>query len=471
MNKFTEVGGERWPLTTEEKLYEVAHAVNNLDLREIYAAYGVDFRRKIASGSLSLCPFHSDTKIGSFIVKPHSATCYSCGFHAGGNLAATKALLENKFEKSFSDEEVLLQVATDLGLIGADDFLELSGAKYKKKSSAPRRWEPQPIQKLNSEELEFRTFVYSRMQALYGLSEGDKSELLTKRNLSEARTERDYFSFDDRKRETVIKWFEDNLNEDGLEILSTVPGFFWSHERSGTHIDCLRFSGIGLLVRDANENVVAVQCRFSDDEFGRYKFFSYDFGHNEKSIATGGASAGAPVDVIYPDVVTDKTAVALVEGKFKSEILAQNGMISMSVQGVNNFSQVLATIKDIERIIDRKIDCVHVFYDADLIEKYQVASAGAKVAEFVAKHTGAQVKHAVWDPSLGKGVDDCILAGNRDNIKFVSATAYAQAVAVAQDEAFAELGFSEKHTSKLTEEDRENFKNLFAKKMKESLEI
>lgn len=110
--------------------------------------------------------------------------------------------------------------------------------------------------------------------------------------------------------------------------------------------------------------------------------------------------------------------VCLAEGRFKAEILRQQGCIGISVQGVNNFNGIDLTLNAIETRIGRPIKKLYIFYDADMVENPSVFKALMSLAQYLDEEKpGIDMYQMVWRMEAGKGIDDCILAGNRAMVR------------------------------------------------------
>ena len=224
------------------------------------------------------------------------------------------------------------------------------------------------------------------------------------------------------------------------------------------------FDGIGILIRDANGKIPGVQIRMKNLDVNglRYKFMSYDYGDGSKGYNRGGCSCGTPIDVVYPDNITKDTMVCLAEGRFKAEILRQQGCIGISVQGVNNFNGIDLTLNAIEAKIGRPIKRLYIFYDADIVENPSVFKALMSLAQYLDEEKpGIDMYQMVWRMEAGKGIDDCILAGNRAMVRPIAMSKMKEIYDMSIKEATVIAGLEGVKPIDMTGEDRENFINAF----------
>lgn len=457
-----EFGGYKSEITDPIRKISIIHAaVKELSIIDVLSNYGTNFIRSGGSRYVSLCPFHMDNHIGSFSVNTGKNTCWCYSCCSGGDSIHSVMTLFNLEWK-----EALLQIAVDEGLIDEDTYNELSEIEYVcKKSQTKARMITFSAPKQNPETLKMWTDVYSYMAQVWKLIPEHREMLKNTRQLSDERIEKDYFtmrSSDPKATVALILKIQKRFPEYADKI-HTIPGFFETLMSDGKWAQtALQFSGIGMLLRDVDDNIVAVQVRMDKkDENGlRYKYFSKEF--TTTKYVRGGKSCGTPIDVVFPETITDRTNICVTEGRFKAEILAKQGLIALSVQGVNNFIGIYETIKAIEQKIGRKITTFHVFYDADLVHNVQVYKAGIALATYISEtKPDTQVYFSVWPVVYGKGIDDMILAGYRNETKSVSFETFKEIFDTSYKAAEKETGIDVSKISTLTKDERTRFLDTF----------
>jgi len=463
-------GGFECPITDPvKKMGKVIGAVKELNIVDVLSHYGVDFSKR-GSRYLSLCPFHMDNHIGSFVVDAEENSCFCFACATGGDTI-------NAVAKMFNMEwqEAVLQIAADEDIIDEETYEELSEIEYvcKKTTNTTRRMIRPTVVRPAVSTIKMWTDIYEFMQKEWKLIPMHEEQLKEERQLSDERIKKDYFTMRSKDRVAISALVAKIKKQfpEYADKLHTVPGFFEElMSNNQWNISMLAFSGIGILIRNADGMVVGVQVRMDKkDENGlRYKYFSYIFTPNK--FSRGGGSCGTPIDVCWPDNVTEKTSVAITEGRFKAEVLAKQGFIALSIQGVNNFTGVELDLADIERIIGRKIHRVRVFYDADLVRNEQVYKAGIALASYLEDmRPDILVSFVVWAEIYGKGIDDMIFAGFRNEAKSILFQKFYDTYDKAYEGAVNESGLEVSVISKLSKEDRTRFLNIFERIVTEEL--
>lgn len=451
---------------TSHWIDSIIRDVNRLDMTKVLSHYGVQFVRTTGNRALAMCPMHTASKIGSFSVNMGKNICWCFACQQGGSNVKTYQTMFDVDEKTAA-----LQIACDFNVISKADFKKLSNAEYVKTESKCKgnlkQTRPKPV--YSSATLKMRTDTYEFMRDYFGLT-GEHREYLEKvRNLEPERINSDYFSIDTRsnpnKGEAFCEAFVKKFPEYASEMMS-IPGFFEHKSRLSNKWfpGIMLFDGIGILMRDANGMVPGVQVRMTDLDMNgiRYKFMSCDFGDGSKGYNRGGATCGTPIDVVYPENITNDTMICLAEGRFKTEILRQQGCIGISIQGVNNFYGIELTLKAIETKIGRPIKTLYTFYDADLVENSQVFKALVSLYQYLKEERKDIVMYQmVWREEAGKGIDDCILAGNRSMVSPVPMQEMANVYEHAIKEATLISGLEGVKPVKMTREDRDKLTGAF----------
>lgn len=264
--------------------------------------------------------------------------------------------------------------------------------------------------------------VYSNLKAVCPLTENDKKYLSEVRGLSNERIQKDYFRIqtEDAQRELVVNKLK-KLTGYGKDVLKYVPGFFINKKTGILDYQCR--DGIAILIRNVEGKAIGVQIR--QDETSnkglRYCWFTSSFAINRQDEYDGGSTPGAAKDILIPD--SPKNCVCITEGRFKSEILAAMGNISISLQGVS-------TWKGIDEILTPLIEkygikTVFLMFDSDAMGNNQVLNSLKNLTLFIKdKFPELKTSAATWSMKYGKGIDDCILNGNIEHVRFLDALSY-----------------------------------------------
>ncbi|QQZ64537.1 hypothetical protein JI735_34445 (plasmid) [Paenibacillus sonchi] len=107
-----------------------------------------------------------------------------------------------------------------------------------------------------------------------------------------------------------------------------------------------------------------------------------------------------------PEGIIDCSEVWVTEGPFKADKAAEALQKPVfGLPGIGTYSLILEPLKH--------LGCKHIViaFDADLIVKPQVQKTLELCAEFFAKNTDMSMSLALWDLSLGKGIDDLLNEG------------------------------------------------------------
>lgn len=447
----------------QNRIGQLAKEVNELPMPDVLQTYGVRFVRTSGRRMLSLCPMHADTSIGSFSVDLNRNTCwcYACS-QGGSNIRTYQAMFD------CDDKEAILQIAADFDIIDQKEYEDLMDCEYERVNKMVSTNIVYKKPEVSKDVLEARTCFYEFMRDFWGLSAEHEAHLRNVRQLSDDRIKKDYFSIHTKSMlgsdTELIKAFKAAHPEYANQVL-TFPGVY-EHKLRNMDIwvpKMLMFDGIGILIRDADGYIPGVQVRMDEEDINgmRYKFMSYAFGDNS-SDSRGGTTCGTPIDVLYPEKDNGQTSVCLAEGRFKTEILKQQGCISLSIQGVNNFVGIEETIKSVSRRIGRTIDTLYVFYDADFVHNMQVYKALLSLNQYLKEEMpDLKVIAMVWDERYGKGIDDCILAGNRCHVKSMDMDTLEHIYETAFEEASIRANVEGLRIANMTKEDRNRYNTEF----------
>lgn len=415
-----------------ERKQFIEHVIEQARSLPISSVLGSRIRGMVRKGAheFALCPFHNDQKIGSFVVSDRKKIwkCFSCG--VGGDTVKFVALYDgiNYLEAAF-------RIALEFGLISQREYDEYyANRRYRKADieRIQRKYEIMDKEKFendiaDNETLDkvFRTFI-----ECCSLSEKHKEYLTKKRNLSEKEIQDGlYFTFPTR---SIMKGFSKKIREEfgSEEVLGRVPGFYKEESRKipGTKIfTFVKHKGIGIGIKNAFGQVVGIQIRHDfdneADKGSRYVWFSSSFAMYDEKYECG-TSSGSPVDVVYPEEITNQT-VFITEGRFKAQQIAkETGSIAISVQGVGSWKGILKEMELIPKSLickerykkgTYKIHCVLLAFDADTY-KYQLAEQIRKMSDQLEEKM-FHVYYLNWSEDIGKGIDDVLISGNRSAIK------------------------------------------------------
>lgn len=248
------------------------------------------------------------------------------------------------------------------------------------------------------------------------LSPDHKETLINERKLSPERIKEDYFTFPIRSKEKLIKKIQEQYPEYSDAILATVPGFFI--KKSTGKLSYSGYKGLGILIRDCNGLIQAIQIRKDTKKEGesRYTWFSSSFASYKPEEFIGGCGCGSPKDVLFPNG-EKKHILCITEGRFKSEKLIESGNTSISVQGVTSWKGIEKSISGcLKKIVYSKI---YLFFDSDILGNRALFVQSEKMVRFLqAQFPDITFYYAFWHKKDGKGIDDCINNGNMKTVKF-----------------------------------------------------
>src|SRR5262249_30098979 len=111
------------------------------------------------------------------------------------------------------------------------------------------------------------------------------------------------------------------------------------------------------------------------------------------------AAAGKPHDL-----------VRLTEGPIKANIAtAKDGLLTIAIAGCSQWRKVLPALKAVGA------KTIRLAFDADITTKDQVCGALCNAVRGLVA-SGYEVEVERWDASLGKGIDDVLVAGGTTEI-------------------------------------------------------
>lgn len=179
---------------------------------------------------MGLCPFHRDTKLGSFIVTPDKGMwkCFSCGDEYAGNGVKFVSLYKN-----ITYLEAAFEIAYEFGLITYDEYRRYYRRKYdelyvKKIESRYSQNQKKKVVRKKVNPVIIHN-VYQCMKDCCSLSEHHRLGLIRDRKIPLERIEQDYFTCPTnwRQKDTIIAGIKEKYPAYTDEILMNIPGFFY----------------------------------------------------------------------------------------------------------------------------------------------------------------------------------------------------------------------------------------------------
>lgn len=412
---------------------------------------------------MGYCPFHQGP-LGSFIVTPDKGLwkCFACGDGYGGNginfVAKYKGI--NYLDAAFD-------IAKDHGLISFDEYEKFANQNYSENyvreltDRQERKYKKtSPKQVKANAQIIHNVYLCIKEHSL--LSPEHKETLIKERKLSPERIKEDYFTFPTRSKGKIIKKIQEQYPQYSDTILATVPGFFIN--KSSGKLSFSGYTGLGILIRDCNGMIQAIQIRKDTKKEGepRYTWFSSSFASYKPDEFIGGCGCGSPKDVLFP-TGNKKHILCITEGRFKSEKLIESGNTSISVQGVTSWKGIEKSISDcMKKIVYSKI---YLFFDSDIFGNHALFVQSEKMVRFLqSKFPDVTFYYAVWHKKDGKGIDDCINNGNMKTVKFFTVGNVTRIVNQLFDSMLKKYGIK-----KLQELDHEKAQQ-FAENMQENCE-
>jgi len=424
---------------------------------------------------LGLCPFHNDTKLGSFVVtdKKGIFKCFTCDT-AGDNIKFVSLYRGISYLQSAFD------IALECNIITNDEYEEYFGRRrYSEKQiqAIEKKYIEKDKEKFVSKKADdaildkvYRIFIdnttlytdedvenqiekeIERLEkniangdeiAKTKLQKFDKNDyrkhpnnrmltindynyLKKERKLSDKEIEENaFFSMPKKfKYYTFRKELEEEFGEDYEEIIKTIPGFF--KEIKKDYFNFAKQQGIGFAIKNNRGQIVGIQIRRTvQSSTGlRYVWFSSSFAEMDDEKYEYGTGSGSPVDVVIPDVIKYPT-IGITEGKFKALKMAKEyNMIVLSVQGVSSWRGILKELnglKDNFEVTKKygkpfNIKYITLAFDADMSGNMQVYTQLKNLSDELEKNK-YKTYYLNWDETLGKGIDDLIDNGNKNFIK------------------------------------------------------
>ena len=430
-----------------------------------------------------LCPFHPDTRMGSFVVTPQRGLWRCFTEDIGGTGIKFEMLY---YELPFLD--AVFKLAIEYGIITDDEFRAYSRKRYDRDmvSHYERKTTIQREEAVKKAAPVVLHAVYNAIPRVCPLTKAHRDHLLHERGLTEADLA-DYFSFpatrrfdlagkvlallEKKTREATQNGWKndpDRFMERVRNELPFVPGFYRDRESGKACFMSAR--GIGFLVRNAQGKPVGIQVRRDKVKPGesRYVWFSSLFANGTPEYE-GGASPGAPGGVILPQPGKRPPAVCITEGRFKAEQIAKKGNAAIYVSGVSTWRNILPELDALLKSPCRGQKRVLLMFDADMMGNVAVHAQLSALAEAVRKR-GLAPRIVTWRIADGKGFDDLVLAHPDDYASRLISVNYAQFEALYEKElktALVKEGVTK--VRDIPEKRREAFTKLFQERVEAAL--
>ena len=341
-------------------------------------------------GTDAICPFHDDSKMGSFKISDQKGiyTCFTCG-ETGDAIAFIQKIDKVNFI------EATLRIALQFGLITDEQYHSISKEKHFTVNTITNYNKVKRVNVLTRADSEKTNEAYEVLAKCMPLTAAHR-KYLNERSITNDEIDRiGYFSLtnDIKVVQRTLK-----IMNASFEDLHGVPGFYYS----GGQLQMVSYNGIAIPIKDIYKRSQAIQIRRDKIEEGeaRYVWFS-------SSKFNGGASVGTPVDVCFPTKNKVIKTLCICEGHFKAKMLTKkSGAYSIAIQGVNSTSELLNSVKP---FVDKKvIERINIMFDADMCKNTAVKDALVKLYELL-KPLNIPVFVTVWNMKDGKGIDDYII--------------------------------------------------------------
>lgn len=369
-----------------------------------------------------LCPFHSDTSVGSFVVTDDKRMweCFTC--RIGGNAAKFISLYDN-----IDYVEAAVRIAYEFGQISQNeyrDYMNDPGYSVKKVVDIEKQYtiKTKPDNQIATPELLDQ--VYTLFSKHAGISNNHVDYLLNHRGISnEDIVSGGYFTFPTRR--ILREFMADIRNQFGTEdILGSVPGFYY--DKTVRRFTFAKYFGLGIPIHNTAGYIVGIQVRKDSvsDTGMRYVWFSSSFVTDSKysDEFDKGTSSGAPPDVHFPKKLLS-TNVYITEGHFKAKKISDEfGSIAVSVQGIGSQKGIITILNQLPMCViehslsaEFQIGYIYLAFDADVSFNIRVFEQLKQLSDNLLLHNYVNY-YVYWPFALGKGIDDVITNGHKDSI-------------------------------------------------------
>ncbi len=364
-----------------------------------------------------LCPFHNDAKVGNFSVSPYKNIfyCFACGTGGDGikfiSLMDGEKYIDSAFELALNFRVISSEEYDKYNFNSSNHYSNLVERKYIKIDK--QRFESEIA---NDETLDF---VFRELLSFCSVSKSHLDYLVNIRGLNlETIIKRNYKTFPTNTQ--INEFLKDFTEKYGEDKLKGVPGFFTRENNKTKELEWSFTFGNGIILPISNYKgqIVGLQRRQDEvkENSSRYLWISSVFTMSkENPELDNGTSSGSPIDVTYPDEITNKT-ILITEGKFKSErVIKEKGIISISIQGVSSWRNITDTLRNVEKHVKETIDKnfsiknICVAFDADTQHNLAVYNQLESMSSTIASSNivpEEKIVYLTWNENLGKGIDD-----------------------------------------------------------------
>lgn len=268
--------------------------------------------------------------------------------------------------------------------------------------------------------------VYRHLLRLpeFKLNEEGYTHLTKCRRLSDREIkEEGFFSYENAfSMKSLLTSIRKERPEFNPEDLMGVAGFYFlfKTEKEGWWVFHPPYEHcLGIPLRDSCGRIVALQMRnlMATGKDAKYFYVSSYLIRDTRGKTGYGCSSGTPVAVTFPKGDIQAPICYIGEGIFKMREVAKEGVVSMSIQGINSYHYVAeevrlmmsskTAVEKSKNVEDREMKFCIVF-DSDMYRKPEVCQAACKFSKYLKKNFGdnREVSMLIWDPELGKGFDD-----------------------------------------------------------------
>lgn len=410
-----------------------------LSFVEVYSRY----KHHVDGKQQTACVLDSCKSSDAFTFYNNCCKCFSCH----GKVVNVVNLYMH-INNTYNYYEALYTLARDFGIISNEDYdlcmdytnkfsnnkapsINLTVLDTKKKEK-----EKNIVNTVDLKSDEMLNQIYRLIKELYPIKDEEKKHLLNYRYLTEDRINEDYFSMPKCDNDFYKKLFFEVRNRFGYKPIDLigVPGFYLDDKG---RVKFKQAKGIGFLMSGTDNLARAIHVRAYDDisSTGELSFDEFAYNKDKKRCKyfwvtsykqNNGCSCGAPVDVNIPKSNKFKHCF-ITEGKLKGEIIRKtyNSPV-ISVQGVGNWKgRISPEVKLIEKNYS-KLSHIFSAFDADLCFNPKIFKECYEMIITELADFKGEVRIAVWDYKLGKGLDDMILNGHQDKLKSINFYLFAE---------------------------------------------
>ena len=408
-------------------IFEMVKELNIVDIIEDYINIG----KKQGKEYMALCPFHNDTRLGSFLINPEKGKfkCFACG--KGGDGIDFVSLYEN-----ISPVEAAARIALSKGLINIVEYenriYNIGDFQYERLKEEPKikkykrrnnRYILNEIKlKANNHRLDK---AYNIFLENLELKEEHREHLLKERQIPLSIIEkRKYRTYPTCEEAKVI--FDKLHSEFGDldNIFKGVPGFYKKKIGDRWEWKMKYNRGIIIPIRNAKEQIIALHLKVDKENKNgmKYKWISSK-DHIYTTNTRFGVSSSAPLDVIYPEQ-RPNNVLFITEGRFKSEVIVNEiNSTCISVQGIGNWRGIEREIYETEDYLKQKYDeflgftRIYIAFDMDIYTRLEAHQQLKKMSDFIQNQfLIKEIYYIEWDKTY-KGIDDFILNNKRNKLE------------------------------------------------------